>query len=140
MLATSDPAPGSVSAKLVNLSACANGATNRFFCSSVPASLIPSDPSSCTAMISALVAQNFATSSIATSVINALAPAPPYSSSNMIPNRSCSRKSSTTSQGNSELLSISAARGAIRPRERARIRSRISRCSSLSASWDTARL
>src|SRR6185437_14141845 len=111
--------------------------SQRSFCSSLPASLIPSEPSSCTARIRPLVAQTFETSSIATNVISALDPAPPYSSSNMSPKSSCSRKSSTTSQGNSALMSISAARGAIRSRESARIRSRISRCSSLSTSWDT---
>ena len=67
-------------------------------------------------MISPLVAQTFESSSIVTSVISELAPMPPYSSSNMIPKRSFSRKSSTTSHGNSADLSISAARGAIRSR------------------------
>ena len=55
-------------------------------------------------MIRPLVAQTFDSSSIATSVINALAPIPPYSSSYMIPKRSFSRKSSTTSHGNSARL------------------------------------
>ena len=61
----------------------------------------------------AVVAQTLETSSIATSAISAPVPVPPYSSSNVSPKRSCSRKSSTMSQGNSAVLSISAARGAI---------------------------
>ena len=64
-------------------------------------------------MIRPLVAQTFESSSIATSVISELSPMPPYSSSNMIPKRSFSRNTSTTSHGNSAVLSISAARGAI---------------------------
>src|SRR5204863_9720329 len=68
------------------------------------------------------------------SVISALAPRPPYSSSTRIPKTPCSRKSSTTSHGNSAVLSISAARGAIRSRASVRTSSRISRCSSLSGS------
>ena len=51
----------------------------------MPASLIPSAPSSCDATISPLVAQTFEISSIATSVSSALAPTPPYSSSNIDP-------------------------------------------------------
>ncbi len=43
-------------------------------------------------------------------------PVPPHSSSKSSPKSSCSRKSSTTSQGNSCDSSISAARGAIRSR------------------------
>src|SRR5919201_3412797 len=135
--AESEPEPGSVSAYAPSHSPDASFGRKRCFCSSSPASFNPSDPSSCTAMISPLVAQTFETSSIATSVISALAPAPPYSSPNMIPKISCSRKSSTTSQGNSALLSISAARGAIRSRGLARTRSRISRCSSESRSTGT---
>jgi hypothetical protein len=42
---------------------------------------MPSEPSSCTAMIKPLVAQTFETSSTATSAMSALAPMPPYSSS-----------------------------------------------------------
>src|SRR5205085_2862790 len=68
----------------------------RSFCWSLPDSLSPSEPSSCTAMISPLVAQTFETSSIATSAISADAPMPPYSSSKRIPKISFSRNSSTT--------------------------------------------
>ena len=49
----------------------------------------------------------------------------------------CSRKSSTTSQGNSCEASISAARGAIRSRAIVRTRSRISSWSSVSCSQGT---
>ena len=82
----------------------------------VPASLSPSEPSSCTARISPLVAQTFETSSIATSASSVPVPSPPYSSSKKSPKMSCSRYSSTTSHGNSCDSSISAARGAIRSR------------------------
>src|SRR4051812_22111342 len=85
-------------------------------------------------MIRPLVAHTFESSSIVTSVMSELEPMPPCSSSYMIPKRSFSRKSSTTSHGNSALLSISAARGAIRSRAIARTSSRISRCSSVSGS------
>ena len=54
---------------------------------------------------------------------------PPCSSAKKRPKRSFSRKSSTTSQGNSCEASISAARGAIRSRASCRTRSRSSRCS-----------
>src|SRR5215211_4559528 len=137
--AESEPEPGSVSAYAASHSPDASLGRKRCFCSSLPASLSPSDPSSCTAMMRPLVAQTFDTSSIATSAISAEAPTPPYSSSNRIPKISFSRKSSTTSHGNSALLSISAARGAIRSRARSRTRSRISRCSSVSGSTDIAR-
>src|SRR5919201_14331 len=136
--AESEPDPGSVSAYAASHSPDARFGKYRCFCSSFPASLSPSEPSSCTAMIRPLVAQTFETSSIATSVISAEAPMPPYSSSKRIPKISFSRKSSTTSHGNSADLSISAARGAIRSRARSRIRSRISRCSSVSGSTGTS--
>ena len=55
----------------------------------------------------------------------------------MTPKSSLSRNTSTTSQGNSADLSISAARGAIRSRASVRTRPRISRCSSLSGSRGT---
>ena len=64
-------------------------------------------------------------------------PVPPHSSSKRSPKSSCSRKSSTTSHGNSWLSSISAARGAIRSRASVRTSSRISRCSSVSTSHGT---
>ena len=57
----------------------------RAFCSSVPASLSPSEPSSCTARMSPLVAQTFETSSIATSERSVPVPVPPYSSSKKSP-------------------------------------------------------
>src|SRR5947208_11269880 len=137
--ALSEPEPGSVSAYAASHSPEASLGRKRCFCSSVPASLIPRLPSSCAAMISPLVAHTFESSSIVTSVISADAPIPPYSSSYMTPKSSLSRKSSTTSQGNSADLSISAARGAIRSRASVRTRSRTSRCSSLSGSLGTAR-
>ena len=56
----------------------------------------------------------------------------------MIPKRPFSRKSSTTSHGNSPVWSISAARGAIRSRASVRTRSRISRCSAVSGSPATS--
>ena len=102
--ALSEPEPGSVSAYAASHSPLASLGRNRCFCSSVPASLMPSEPSSCTAMIRPLVAQTFESSSIVTSVISELSPMPPYSSSYMTPKRSFSRKSSTTSHGNSAAL------------------------------------
>ena len=105
----------------------------------VPPSLSPSEPSSWTARMRPLVAQTFETSSIATRASSVPVPVPPHSSSKRRPKISCSRKSSTTSQGNSCEASISAARGAIRSRARSRTSSRISRCSSLRASNGTAR-
>ncbi len=96
-----------------------------------PASLRASEPSSCTARISPLVAQTFETSSIATSASSVPVPVPPCSSSKRSPKMPCSRKSSTTSQGNSCEASISAARGAMRSRASVRTSARISSCSSL---------
>src|SRR5262245_8489001 len=90
-------------------------------------------------MISPVVAQTFDSSSIATSTISAPVPVPPYCSSNGRPKSSCSRKSSTRSQGNSAFLSISAARGATPSRASVRTRSRISRCSSVNTSYGTRR-
>src|SRR4029079_16245800 len=90
-------------------------------------------------MIRPVVAQTFESSSIATSTISAPVPVPPYCSSNGRPRSSCSRKSTTMSQGNSPFLSISAARGATRSRASVRTRSRISRCSSVSGSYPTAK-
>src|SRR5215510_2984685 len=136
--AESEPEPASVSAYAGSHSPLARCGSQRAFCSSVPASLIPSEPSSCTARIRPVVAQTFESSSTATSTINAPVPVPPYRSSNGSPSRSCSRISSTMSHGNSADLSISAARGATRSRARSRTRSRISRCSSLSGSAGTA--
>ncbi len=65
--AESEPDPASVSAYAASTSPEASEGRNRAFCSSVPASLSPSEPSSCAARISPLVAQTFETSSIATS-------------------------------------------------------------------------
>ena len=62
--ALSEPEPGSVSAYAASHSPLASFGRKRCFCSSVPASLMPSEPSSCTAMISPLVAQTFESSSI----------------------------------------------------------------------------
>ena len=59
------------------------------------------------------------------------------SSSKRSPKIPCSRKSSTTSHGNSCDSSISAARGAIRSRASVRTSSRISSCSSVSGSQGT---
>ena len=56
--ALSEPLPGSVSAYAASHSPDASFGRNRCFCSSVPASLIPSEPSSCEAMIRPLVAQH----------------------------------------------------------------------------------
>src|SRR5215213_3582801 len=137
--AESEPEPGSVSAYAGSHSPLARRGSQRCFCSSVPASLIPSEPSSWTARIKPVVAQTFESSSIATSTISAPVPVPPYCSSNGRPSKSCSRISSTMSHGNSADLSISAARGATRSRARTRTRSRISRCSSLSGSLGTRR-
>ena len=75
--ALSEPEPGSVSAYAASHSPDASFGRKRCFCSSLPASLIPSEPSSCTAMISPLVAQTFDSSSIVTSVISELSPIPP---------------------------------------------------------------
>ena len=81
MAALSDPEPGSVSAYAASHSPLASLGRNRCFCSRVPASLMPSEPSSCTATISPLVAHTFDSSSIVTSVISELSPMPPYASS-----------------------------------------------------------
>src|SRR4051812_36656867 len=137
--AESEPEPGSVSAYAGSHSPLARRGSQRSFCSSLPASLIPSEPSSCTARIRPVVAQTLESSSIATSTISAPVPVPPYCSSNGSPSRSCSRISSTRSHGNSAVLSISAARGATRSRARSRTRSRISRCSGLSGSLGIGR-
>ena len=70
-----------MSAYAASHSPLASFGRKRCFCSSVPASLMPSDPSSCTAMISPLVAQTFESSSIDHEAISELSPMPPYSSS-----------------------------------------------------------
>src|SRR5438105_10925536 len=137
--AESEPEPDSVSAYAQSHSPDASRGRYRCFCSSSPASLRPSDPSSCTARISPLVAQTFETSSIAIRERSVPVPVPPYSSAKKSPKTSWSRKSSTTSHGNSCERSISVARGAIRSRASCRTRSRISRCSSLSGSYGTLR-
>src|SRR4051794_12233518 len=136
--ALSEPEPDSVSAYAGSHSPLASFGRYLSFCSSVPASLSPSDPSSCTARISPLVAQTFETSSIATSESSVPVPSPPYSSAKKSPKMSFSRNSSTTSQGNSCDSSISAARGAIRSRASCRTRSRSSRCSPFRTSQGTA--
>src|SRR3954451_11913904 len=136
--AESEPEPDSVSAYAGSHSPEASFGRERSLCSSVPASLSPSEPSSCTARISAEVAQTFPTSSIATNERSVPVPSPPCSSPKKRPKMSFSRNSSTTSQGNSWEASISAARGAIRSRASCRTRSRSSRCSSLRTSQGTA--
>src|SRR5919204_1078198 len=138
--AESEPEPDSVRAYAHSHSPDASRGRYLAFCSSSPASLSPSDPSSCTARIRPLVAHTFETSSIATRESKVPVPRPPYSSSKKSPKRSFSRNSSTTSHGNSWLSSISAARGAIRSRASCRTRSRISRCSSVSGSYGTPRV
>src|SRR3954453_11516657 len=87
--------------------------------------------------MSPLVAQTFETSSIAISASSVPVPRPPYCSSKSNPKMSFSRKSSTTSHGNSCDSSISAARGAIRSRAIWRTRSRNSRCSGVRRSHAT---
>src|SRR3954451_10166626 len=136
--AESEPDHGSDSAYGGSHSPLASRGSQRSFCSSVPASLIPSEPSSWTASKRPVVAQTFESSSIATSTISAPVPVPPYCSPHGRPKSSCSRSSSTMSQGNSADLSISAARGATRSRASVRTRLRISRCSSVSGSLGTA--
>src|ERR1700681_4668198 len=81
--------------------------------------------------MSALVAHALATSSMATLRVSALPESPPYSGGNGSAKRSCLRKRSTTSQGNSPVRSISAARGAMRSRAMSRTVSRIITCSWL---------
>src|SRR5690242_11890897 len=135
--AESDPEPDSVSAYAGSHSPDANRGRYRAFCSSLPGSLRPSEPSSCTARISAEVAQTFPTSSIAISERSVPVPSPPCSSAKKRPKMSFSRNSSTTSHGNSCEESISAARGAIRSRASWRTRSRSSRCSSVRTSQAT---
>src|SRR5579871_1742385 len=132
--ALSEPEPDSVSAYAGSHSPLAKSGRYFSFCSSEPAILSPSEPSSCTARMSADVAQTFPTSSIAMSERSVPVPRPPYCSSKKSPKMSFSRKSSTTSHGNSCDSSISAARGAMRSRASWRTRSRSSRCSSLRTS------
>src|SRR5947209_6235046 len=134
MAAESEPEPASVSAYAHNDSPLASRGSHWSFCSPVPASFSPSEPSSCTARMSAEVAHTFATSSTAIRAISVPAPRPPCASSKKRPKMSFSRKSSTTSHGNSWEASISAARGAMRSRASVRTRSRSSRCSGVSSS------
>src|SRR6188472_1436843 len=137
--AESEPEPASVSAYAPSTSPEASLGNHDPRCSSEPPSLSPSDPSSCTARISPLVAQTFETSSIAIRASSVPVPVPPASSSKKSPKMPWSRNSSTTSHGNSCDASISAARGAIRSRASVRTRSRSSRCSSVSTSQGTRR-
>ena len=134
----SDPEPASVKAYAASTSPDASRGNQAERCSSVPPSFSPSEPSSCTARISPLVAQTFETSSIATRDSRVPVPVPPTSSSNRRPKIPWSRKSSTTSHGNSCDASISAARGAIRSRASVRTWSRSSRCSPVRTSQGTA--
>src|SRR4029079_5745640 len=137
--AESEPEPASVSAYAASTSPDASRGSQAARCSSEPRSLSPSEPSSCTARIKPLVAQTFETSSIATSESSVPVPVPPTSSAKKRPKIPWSRKSSTTSHGNSCDASISAARGAIRSRATVRTSSRSSRCSSLRTSQGTRR-
>ena len=89
--AESEPDPASVSAYAASTSPEARLGRKRAFCSSDPASLSPSEPSSCTARMSPLVAQTFETSSIATSASSVPVPVPPCSSSKRSPKMPCSR-------------------------------------------------
>ena len=75
--AESEPEPASVSAYAARNSPDASLGRYRSFCSSFPASFSPSDPSSCTARITPLVAQTFETSSITVSASSAPVPRPP---------------------------------------------------------------
>src|SRR5215210_3606580 len=138
MAAESEPEPASVSAYAGSQSPPASFGRYASFWACDPASLIPREPSSCTASRRPLVAQTFDTSSVATSASSVPVPDPPHSSSKRRPKRSCSRKSSTTSHGNSCVASISAARGATRSRASVRTSSRISRCSSVRTSQGTS--
>ena len=76
--AESEPEPASVRAYAVSISPEASEGRKRAFCSSVPASLSPSDPSSWAARMSPLVAQTLETSSIAISERRVPVPVPPY--------------------------------------------------------------
>ena len=67
--------------------------------SAYPASLSPSEPSSCTARMSPLVAQTLETSSMAIEREERALQVPPCSSAKKSPKTPASRKSSTTSQG-----------------------------------------
>src|ERR1700688_4244800 len=125
------PAPGSLSAYAPSFAPLASSGSSRAFCSSVPAIISGPPPSPCTTRIRALVAQTLATSSMATLSVNALPERPPYSGGKGSAKRSCVRKTSTTSHGNSPVRSISAARGAMRSRAISRTVSRIMVCSSL---------
>src|SRR5438105_6399197 len=81
--------------------------------------------------MSALVAQTLAISSMATLRVRALPLSPPYSGGKGREKRPCWRNSWTTSQGNSSVSSISAARGAMRPRASSRTDPCTISCSSL---------
>ena len=122
--AESEPEPGSVErVRRQPLAAREARAGSAAFCSSVPASLSPSDPSSCTAMMRPLVAQTFESSSIATSAISAPVPVPPCSSSNRSPKQVVARGSSSTDVPR-ELGRLVDLRGPRRDRARARGRAR----------------
>ena len=125
----SDPASGSDSAKAGEISPVARRGKNRSFCSSVPNSVIGSEPSSWIIRISALEAQAIAISSTATWSISVPVPVPPYSVENGRPRMSCSPSSLRMSQGYSPVASISAARGRIFASTTSRITSRKSRIS-----------
>ena len=77
MAAESEPEPGSVSAYAASHSPLARRGSHRCFCSSVPASLSASAPSSCTARMSPVVAHALEISSIATMSVSVPVPVPP---------------------------------------------------------------
>ena len=89
--AESEPEPASVSAYAHSCSPLASPGSQRAFCSSVPAIFRPSEPSSWTARMSALVAHTFATSSIAMSAMSVPVPRPPCASAKKSPKMSFSR-------------------------------------------------
>ena len=128
----SEPASASVSAKAMSRSPDASDGNQRDRCSSVPARSIGSEPSSWTARISPVVAQARLSCSMARQSVRRSPPRPPYASGNGRPRMSCAASSARTSCGNSDVRSISAARGAIRSSARTRTASR-------SISWSSVR-
>jgi hypothetical protein len=97
--AGSDPAPASESASAGAHSPLAQRGSSRRFCSSLPNRRIGSVPTSWSIRISALAAQAFATSSIATFIISVPVPVPPYSASNGSASMSWSANSRRRSHG-----------------------------------------
>ena len=127
--AGSEPASGSDSANAGEISPVARRGSHFCFCSSLPNSVIGSEPSSWIIRIRALDAQALAISSTPIWSISVPVPVPPYSSANGSPRMSCSPSSLRMSWGYSPLASISAARGRMLPSTMSRIVSRKSRIS-----------